>query len=293
MAVLITVDQCPLCSNSQSSLFDQRFFHEEVVVNRQCGACGLVYQSPRKSDEALAAFYEQEYRLLYQGSEGPNPKDLVVQRSRAQVILRFARPGLAQVTRHLDIGCSAGLLLKEFQAAYTCQAIGVEPGNAYRAFAIQQGLQVAESLEMLPTDYRQGIDLVSMAHVLEHLADPVHYLRAVRQEWLNPSGYLLVEVPNLYAHDSFEVAHLISYSWHTLEQVIQQAGFEILLFQQHGQPRSKILPLYLTLLARPAQNPVSSPVRREKLVRLKRNLGMLRRRVLTRLFPRLAWLPIS
>ena len=38
------------------------------------------------------AFYEAEYRLLYQGQEGPNPKDLAVQAARAQVTLEFIRP---------------------------------------------------------------------------------------------------------------------------------------------------------------------------------------------------------
>ncbi len=94
-------------------------------------------------------------------------------------------------------------------------------------------------------------DLISLAHVLEHIANPVQYLAGLRQNWLTEEGSLLVEVPNLYCHDSFEVAHLVAYSPHSLTQTLQQAGFEIVVFVQHGRPRSSILPLYLTVLARP------------------------------------------
>lgn len=309
---VIKVEKCPLCGGGQSNLFDQRAVKTGdsasvetdrrlvstgsiKVTNRLCGGCGLVYQSPRMADNELQQFYEQEYRLLYQGSEGPTPKDLAVQQGRAKALLKFARPRLPQaegaLMRHLDIGCSAGLLLQEFQAAYHYQPMGIEPGDAYRNYAAQKGLQVVASLEELPVGLK--FNLISLAHVLEHLAEPLDYLQTLRQEWLNPSGYLLLEVPNLYAHDSFEIAHLVSYSPHTLQQTLQQAGYEILAFQTHGQPRSAILPLYLTALAKPAERPFSRIVRPERAVRLKRRLGLARRRLLTRLAPRQAWLPVK
>ncbi len=63
------------------------------------------------------------------------------------------------------------------------------------------------------------VGLISMFHVLEHLPDPVGYLSALRQKFLEPDGWLLIEVPNLYAHDCFEVAHLngLKITAHTME----------------------------------------------------------------------------
>jgi hypothetical protein len=100
-------------------------------------------------------------------------------------------------------------------------------------------------------------------------------------------------VPNLYAHDCFEVAHLISFSAHTLGQTLKQAGFEIVALRKHGAPRSRLLPLYLTLLARPLPTILPLEVIPERGVERKRRIGMLRRRVVSRLFPALAWIPIS
>jgi 2-polyprenyl-3-methyl-5-hydroxy-6-metoxy-1,4-benzoquinol methylase len=227
---------------------------------------------------------------LYQGDQGPNKKDLQVQAQRAGALLSFTREHKFTTHRHLDIGCSAGLLLKRFQEAYGCQSFGIEPGTAYRQYAQSLGLEVYPSLDALLEKKVERFDLISMAHVLEHLPEPVAYLANLCDRLLEEGGTLLVEVPNLYAHDSFEVAHLVSYSAHTFRQVLNKAGYEVQAFRQHGQPRSEIIPLYLTVLARPVgQTNGAGPVVPERGVLRKRRLGMLRRRMLTRLFPRKAW----
>lgn len=286
-----TVNHCPLCAGNRSRLFDRRDFRGRSVVNRLCLACGLVYQSPRMTEAEAAEFYAAEYRRLYQGGEGPSAKDLAVQRARAESLLEFARRRISRLGRHLDIGCSAGLLLQKFSEEYGCQPAGVEPGDAYRAHARASGLPVYAALEELNGEAR--FDLVSMAHVLEHLPDPVGYLVRLRREFLAPQGWLMVEVPNLYCHDSFEVAHLFSFSARTLRQTLEKAGFRVIVLESHGRPRSDLLPYYLTALARPAEAQKEFRLRPERGAALKRRLGLLRRRLLARLFPRKAWIEIS
>jgi len=291
--VSVEVALCPLCGALQSNLFDRRIAQTQTITNRLCSECGLVYQSPRMSGSELEAFYQEEYRQLYQGDQGPTAKDLKVQSLRASSLLAFAKVRIPAVSRHLDIGCSAGLLLQQFQTAYCSQPAGVEPGAAYRQYARGLGLSVYASLEELRAENQAPFDLVSMAHVLEHIPEPVAYLENLRSNLLAPEGWLLLEVPNLYAHNCFEIAHLVSYSPNTLRQTVQKAGFELLAFKQHGQPRSEIIPLYLTLLARPAADRDNAyPVTPERGVRLKRRLGMLQRQVWTRISPQRAWLSI-
>ena len=282
------VKACPLCASTTSSIFDQRKFRSQPVKNRFCQNCGLVYQSPRMTGEELDAFYESEYRQLYEVQEGPDLKDLAVQAERADALLQFTQPHVKAVKRHLDIGCSAGLLLKRFMQVYQNDATGVEPGAAYREYAKSSGLTIWESLEELHADQvrnegnkPQLFDLVSMAHVLEHLPDPVGHLIKLRKDFLQPGGHLLIEVPNLYCHESFEVAHLVSYSEHTLTQTLQRAGYEITIIRKQGQPRSDILPLYLTALARPVEDPEPYQVIPERGVKRKRQVGLLQRRAAT------------
>lgn len=284
---------CPLCRDGRSTLFDQREFRGHQVVNRLCRKCGLVYQSPRMTSAELNLFYQDEYRRLYQGNEEPSDRDLAVQKARAVNLVDFLRDnGVNEVERYLDIGCSSGLLLKEIREAYQCQVLGVEPGAAYRNYAQDRGLEVYESLEALKTAGYQDFDLISMIHVLEHLPDPVRYLNELREDLLSPGGRILVEVPNLYAHDCFEVAHLVSFSPHSLSQVLRQAGFKTITWLAHGTPRSMIIPLYISLLAKPGISiPSEDSVAGEKWIRLKRRTGMAQRKVMGKLFPRQAWLP--
>ena len=284
------IKQCPLCHSEKSSLFDQRQFRGHPVVNRLCGNCGLVFQSPRMTPSELDDFYAREYRQIYQGEEGPTNKDLFMQNGRADSLLGILSHHKVKPTRYLDIGCSSGILLKRFQDNFGCEVAGVEPGNVYRDYARKQGLSVYADI----TDLASTFDLISMAHVLEHLPDPAGYLANLRAEYLTPSGWLLLEVPNLYSHDSFEIAHMTSFSEHTLRQALNKAGYKVVSFKKHGQPRSMKLPLYLTVLARPNEQASGEyQVQPERNVALKRRLGMLRRRIVQKLSPSKAWVPIE
>jgi SAM-dependent methyltransferase len=284
------VQYCPLCGNECSRLFDNRSFHGQVVVNRICQDCGLVFQSPRMTGAELDAFYAEEYRLLQEGSTEPTTRNIEVQKKRAGTLLDFVYSDIPAPSRHLDIGSSIGVLLQHFQGVYHNRAVGVEPGEAHRLYARKEGLTVYASLEELEKAGEARFDLLSMSHVLEHLSDPVGYLTYLRESILVPDGWLLLEVPNLYAHDSFEVAHLYAFSPHTLREVLRRSGFTVVKFKQHGHPNSQIIPLFLTVLCHPALQPDLSPVHPERGVMYKRYVGMFRRRVLSRLFPKLAWL---
>jgi 2-polyprenyl-3-methyl-5-hydroxy-6-metoxy-1,4-benzoquinol methylase len=287
-----SVLRCPLCQASASLMFDQREFRGIPVTNRLCQRCGLVFQSPRMNEMESQEFYEAEYRRLYQGQEGPNAKDLRVQSARAKNTLGFICQRVKSCAYILDIGCSSGALLQTFSEYYHAQAFGIEPGTIYRQYAQASGLTIYPSLGELEQARLPRFNLISMMHVLEHLADPVEYLQHLREHLLEPDGWLLVEVPNLYAHDSFEVAHLISFSTQSLVQVIKKAGFHPVLIRSHGQPRSKLIPLYLTLLAKSGGSQVYT-LKPEKLVRIKRKAGFAYRHLVEHVFPQQAWIPLD
>jgi hypothetical protein len=98
------VEQCLLCGDTRQKIFDQREFKGFPVISQVCTRCGLVYQSPRMTAGELDAFYEKEYRQLYQGAEGPTQKDTRVQAERAELLLSFLENALETPDRVLDIG---------------------------------------------------------------------------------------------------------------------------------------------------------------------------------------------
>lgn len=271
-------------------MFDETIFKGQRVINQICGSCGFVYQSPRMTESELNGFYSGAYREMYQGDEGPTEKDLKIQKERAGRLLGFAQGSLKGVSNHLDIGCSAGMLLDEYRSFYGCKSIGVEPGDSYRDYAQSRGNKVHADLNGVKTFEGERFDLVSMAHVLEHIADPVEYLTQLRQELMASEGYILIEVPNLYSHDCFEIAHMSSFSPHTLNQTLIKSGFSLKVLMRHGHPRSNTLPLYLTALAKVTADFIGGSVKHEFFVKEKRGFGLLFKQFMLRVFPNKSWI---
>lgn len=290
------VERCPLCGSRTEAHrpFESVKGPDGGDDYHLCSLCGLVFQTPRMTQAALAAFYTAEYRRMVQGDVEPTQKDVLIQSARARNLLEFSAPTLAQVARCLDIGSSSGILLKTFREAFGCEGVGIEPGKAYAERSRVEGFQVFEDIEALDSAYAHSFDLVTMAHTLEHLPDPLNYLEEIRENWLSPRGHLLVEVPNLYGHHAFERAHLIAFSKETLAEIIRQAGYETIRSKVHGYPRSRLIPLYLTLLARRSEHPAGTRELHSsgRGVRTRRKMGMRWRQVVEKIAPRWAWLPL-
>lgn len=299
---------CILCGSGQYEEFAKVESFGFPLVYYQCVQCGFIFQSPEANQAADKDFYTETYRKIYQSSIEPTGKDLWVQEKRALTLAGLLQTlKIGQHKRILDIGASTGLLLETFQNALMTdvrdetdqtssrvEAVGVEPGDAYRSYAEQRGLKMFSSLEGLMESNPHKFDLISMIHVLEHLPNPVGTLALIRRELLQDDGILLIEVPSFYAHESYELAHLACYTPHTLQQVLRQAGYHVFFFHRHGFPRSSLLNLYLTLCAQalPDDTPLP-PVKRDRLVGFKRQMGLLYRKGVEKLFPRQAWLPLT
>ncbi len=286
---------CPLCGRQSANVLHRMQSFGFLVVYYHCKACGFVFQDAAASRAAQPDFYAENYRKLYQESAAPTPKDLHQQQLRAADQIRFLRAqGVQSLSRVLDIGASSGLFLQALQNEFQAEGVGVEPGDAYRALAEAQGLHMLPSLPELIASRPQRFDLVSLMHVLEHLLDPVGVLRQIREELLAPQGWLLLEVPNFYAHNSYELAHLSCFTPHTLQEALSKAGYEIISLRQHGYPRSELFKLYLNVLAQPSANlPTDYEVRPERAVPLKRSLAIAWRDLRARLDPKRSWLPVE
>jgi 2-polyprenyl-3-methyl-5-hydroxy-6-metoxy-1,4-benzoquinol methylase len=283
---------CPLCHSDQSEHFDTLKVENQAIQYRLCRHCGMVFQDADWKKEQLNDFYAKDYRRLVEGEDQVSDKNRAIEETRARLLVNWLKAqGVQSVKRHMDIGASTGALIHRTQTDFNARVLGVELSNSHRAFAEARGLTMLPSLEVLENQGGEPFDLISLIHVLEHLPEPVQTLIHLRERWLAPDGAFLLEVPNLYIHNSYEIAHLHAFSRHTLLESLRLAGYRVDAVRVHGQPRSNVLGLYITVLARPAGAPVDASVRPEGSVRLKRRLGMAKRRLFERLLPGQAWLP--
>lgn len=284
---------CPLCHSKIFRPFETAIFRDNKVENQICSKCGFVFQNPRMSSEQLNDFYNESYRELYQGQANPTEKDLHIQRERGRHLLEILKGNVRFVSKHLDIGSSTGVLLKIVAEYYNCISIGVEPGDAYRKYARGLSFDVYSDLQQVREENSGPFDLISLIHVLEHIPDPVSYLSKLRELFLDQDGYLLIEVPNLFFHDSFEIAHMSAFSKHSLYQTLIKSGYSMVESIAHGFPRSKLIPLYLTILAKPLKIATHISVKPELGVNTKRKLGFFYRRIVQKIFPNWSWVPIN
>lgn len=157
----------------------------------------------------------------------PFLRDALVQQFRS---LPRAAPG----ARLLDVGCGNGAFLELARAAgWSVQGMDFD-GEAVAA-ARSVGLDVRQGgLELLEAEQPGSFARVTLSHVLEHVHDPVHWLRALHRV-IQPGGTLWLQTPNIASlgHARYGAdwrgleppRHLTLWTLDTLRQVLRQVGF--------------------------------------------------------------------
>lgn len=235
--------QCPACGEIESrALFRAtdrlyRLTDREFEV-RECVRCGLMRLEPQPDPQELAKYYPAEYWY------GPR-KDTVsrleegyrrfVLRDHVEFILRGLRNSDAKGPV-LDVGCGGGLLLGMLRER-GLEVLGLDSSHtASEAACAHHGVRViCGDLTTAPIE-KASYAVVTMFHVVEHLADAAAYLEAAR-ELLMPDGRLIVQVPNASSWqfllfgprwNGIDVPrHLVDYRQRDLERLLERNGFEI------------------------------------------------------------------
>jgi 2-polyprenyl-3-methyl-5-hydroxy-6-metoxy-1,4-benzoquinol methylase len=197
---------------------------------RSCRQCGLVRLSPRPSAEDMA--------VLYQPQHYTSPRrDLV---ARLEGLIRRERVsfvrGHSRGNRILDVGCGNGGMLQALsEAKYDVH--GLEPYQDALA-EVPEELRSRIRCEPFESANYPGasFDVITLWHVLEHLARPVEILQSIHT-FLKPEGSLILEVPNFASREARWLGpywynldapyHFWHFTPQTLQVAIQRAGFEV------------------------------------------------------------------
>ena len=205
-----------------------------------CSQCGLGRIDPLPTEQELADWYTTAYRQQYKGVERPALRHVL--RAGRQALERWrwvcahsdvvAHLQGNPVARTLDIGASSGEFVALMQRlGFT--ASGIEPHQGDASYARQE-MQLA----VLSGTLRDGLtkiddashDLITMFHVLEHLAEPVRALQQIGAK-LTAQGVVYIEVPNGTRpgspHYLFFRALTLYFTGPTLRRMVQAAGLQV------------------------------------------------------------------
>lgn len=216
-----------------------------------CQVCGLVQQIDIPSEEALHIYYSHHYRQDYKSAHQPRLKH--VHRAGGVALERLARMAAAGVRAQgqqlLDIGAGGGEFCFMAQK-HGFEVRGVEPHEGYSEFArAHYGVRVDTcGISDIPS---QSADVVTLFHVLEHLAWPQEVVEKVWQV-LRPQGLWVIEVPNILQidaspHNVYFKAHLFYYSGCSLRAATSRF-FDVVHLQDDGN-------LFAVLARRPEPLP--------------------------------------
>jgi 2-polyprenyl-3-methyl-5-hydroxy-6-metoxy-1,4-benzoquinol methylase len=181
--------------------------------------------------EAEKEFYEKTYRSTYDNQEADKLWESSLPEAKNRVS-RFMHL-YSKDTRVLEIGCASGYFLFAVRD-HVKSVTGVELTKDYVEYARGRGLDIRESLDEV-TDH--SCDLIFMFHVLEHIEDPIQFLKELKKK-MSPSGKLIIEVPNvddvlvsaykIKNHLDFywEIAHKYYFSKNSLKNVLDRAGYK-------------------------------------------------------------------
>jgi SAM-dependent methyltransferase len=180
---------CALCGSTESTV--HRNFREIPVV--RCSRCGFLYSGRVMDADAMRAYYQENF-----GSRRHLQGQMVNARTNAVALKRLldlSKTQTGKTPRWLDVGTGYGFLLRWLEEEYGIAAEGVELSLQEARYARDElGLKVHDSLSGagLP---RAGFDVVSCFEVIEHISEPVAFLKELA-EYLRPGGALIVMTDN-------------------------------------------------------------------------------------------------
>ena len=245
-----TIRPCPICGHETFKKLEP--FHSSYGVV-QCSKCMSAYVNPCPSLEALSHYYNFSKCNAQLGEifRSRVKKGNIIMSSRTSCVLELIENLIAQndTVRVLEVGCSSGSFLSELNEALehkdianqvTLEGIDLDAAAVKRCVDSKITLH-AQSAEDFSSQNEKAFDLVLHFELLEHLADPLSFMKAVFT-MLNDGGYCHFHTPNAngfdnqalsyndfrpLAHGIFPPMHLQAFTPQNILHFVLRAGFQL------------------------------------------------------------------
>ncbi len=275
-----SIPSCPFCKKEvvlkYRGLKDRLFGVEGSWDYLSCQDCQILWLSPRPIKEDLGLIYQNyythsdtpinqkkkdksqklKYRLLAHKVNWHKKNDSIYKlmallcstifwKKYNGVLYEYSYLDCSIGKRILDYGCGNGILLERLKNL-GWDVHGVEQDLAAVEKCKEKGISnIFTEIEKVP--YKNiTFDVVTMNHVIEHLAEPLNVLLNI-YPLLRKNGMLIIKTPNIESilHNKFGSSwfgldtprHFILYSKSSLTKLVRFAGFEIDKVFTYNKPK--------------------------------------------------------
>jgi 2-polyprenyl-3-methyl-5-hydroxy-6-metoxy-1,4-benzoquinol methylase len=236
--------KCILCGNGGATVTGKhpRDQHDADIV--VCGSCGHLQMFPLMSPEWEKEEYNNDASLrnakvqIAEGSDFATLKRKFSEWTKIHADMYFEK--LQQYKNILEIASGYGFFMEDLnnRPNKKFNIEGVEIG-AFRRENFVGGTvhNINFVSDTIPPEMREKYDFVICMHLLEHLSDPVQFLKNIKP-LLTSDGKVLFEVPNIecwldeiskeYYDFSFLREHYSYWTAKTLRLAFEKADYEAL-----------------------------------------------------------------
>jgi SAM-dependent methyltransferase len=217
---------CPVCSGGRvAKVAPYRWTSAtfQSCSRAACTDCGMVFASPMPTQTALDA-YNSEYFLSAHGGV-PRSKFAVaffsaISKIRLVYLQDYLIRRKIQVRKILEFGPGPGFFAKSW--------LGGRPQDVYFAAETDKSCHAQLKkigVQIISQPFVEQVDLIVMSHVLEHVPDPVSFVRTASLN-LKPGGVLFIEVPcQDWAHKELDEPHILFFEKKSLHRLLINQGF--------------------------------------------------------------------
>jgi SAM-dependent methyltransferase len=232
---------CPVCRSANIRNMAKFRYENPIFSNCSlaiCQDCEMIFASPMPSEDMLLN-YNANY---FSAAHGGRPTDKLaiaffagIARIRHAFVSRFLKKHHIGVGKVLEVGPGPGFFARSWLAdAPQTSYSALETDESCHQTLKELGVQVVHLTDV------ELVDLVVMSHVLEHVPDPVNFVRATTKA-LRPGGALFIEVPcQDWAHKTLDEPHILFFDKAPMRRLLEDLGFADIEIAYYGQTISQL-----------------------------------------------------